>query len=364
MVAMTDRDVHRLEQEVLRLQRQLQEVQERTANHVALLQQQLANKAQHIEVETFHNEQRLLKTEHLSHLFVRDFRPRSSPSRTTRRSRPSSGRTQTRPLLRESAGIWVSLLFIFQDSSSAGAHYRWSLGERNTFTFLSVTLEHETSHEGRNWDLCIIWKLNILYFHWCMVYDRTIFERVQRNLNIEKIIFKVVQMKFLAMHITNQKLSFDILYNIFMQHDLFNILMIFSIKEKLIILSHTVCCWLFLQIFLCYYDCFCAPGTHMAEILIVCGSVTTGAGWLCDTRVLFSLRCFLLRLVSGASLWITVRVSFTSQMLLFAKLKNLLEVSLRFEVIINNLITDSRFSDISKWSPDMQVNAYNIYIKN
>ncbi len=44
-------------------------------------------------------------------------------------------------------------------------------------------------------------------------YDRTIFEnlRVQKkNLNIEKIIFKVVQMKFLAMHITNKKLSFDI----------------------------------------------------------------------------------------------------------------------------------------------------------
>ncbi len=38
---------------------------------------------------------------------------------------------------------------------------------------------------------------------------------------IEKIIFKVVQMKFLAMHITNQKLSFDIftvgyVQNIFM----------------------------------------------------------------------------------------------------------------------------------------------------
>ncbi len=32
--------------------------------------------------------------------------------------------------------------------------------------------------------------------------------RVQNNLNIEKIIFKVVQIKFLAMHITNQKLSF------------------------------------------------------------------------------------------------------------------------------------------------------------
>ncbi len=36
---------------------------------------------------------------------------------------------------------------------------------------------------------------------------------MQKNLNIEKIIFKVVQMKFLAMHITNQKLSFDIFTN-------------------------------------------------------------------------------------------------------------------------------------------------------
>ncbi len=35
--------------------------------------------------------------------------------------------------------------------------------------------------------------------------------RVQKNLNIEKIAFKAVQMKLLAIHITNQKLSFDIL---------------------------------------------------------------------------------------------------------------------------------------------------------
>ncbi len=32
----------------------------------------------------------------------------------------------------------------------------------------------------------------------------TIFENLLKNLNIEEIIFKVVQMKFLAMHITNQ----------------------------------------------------------------------------------------------------------------------------------------------------------------
>ncbi len=34
--------------------------------------------------------------------------------------------------------------------------------------------------------------------------------RVQKKSKIEKIIFKVVQMKFLVMHITNKKLSFDI----------------------------------------------------------------------------------------------------------------------------------------------------------
>ncbi len=48
-------------------------------------------------------------------------------------------------------------------------------------------------------------------------------------------------MKFLAMHITNRILSFDIftvgnLQNIFMEHDLY---LIFGIKEKSIILTYS-----------------------------------------------------------------------------------------------------------------------------
>ncbi len=56
-----------------------------------------------------------------------------------------------------------------------------------------------------------------------------------KNQNIEKIAFKVVQIKSIAMHITNQKFSFNIfrvgnLQNIFMEHEsLLNILMIFGI---------------------------------------------------------------------------------------------------------------------------------------
>jgi len=57
------------------------------------------------------------------------------------------------------------------------------------------------------------------------------------------------------MHITNQKLIIYIftvedLQNIFMEHDL-NILQIFVIEKKCIILSHTMYCWLLLQIYLC-----------------------------------------------------------------------------------------------------------------
>ncbi len=78
--------------------------------------------------------------------------------------------------------------------------------------------------------------------------DRTIFGprynylnicnlRVQKNLNIEKIAFKVVQMKSLAMHITNQKLSLIYYSREFTKYlhgtwSLLNVLIIFGIKEN------------------------------------------------------------------------------------------------------------------------------------
>ncbi len=92
---------------------------------------------------------------------------------------------------------------------------------------------------------------------------------MQQNLNIEKIIFKVVQIKFLEMHINNQKLSFDIftvgnLLNIFMEHDL-NILMMFGIKLKCIILTHTLYYCYYYKYSCAAYDCVCAPGTHLSK---------------------------------------------------------------------------------------------------
>ncbi len=65
---------------------------------------------------------------------------------------------------------------------------------------INVTLDHKTIHKRKYWDIYIyiyifgrditIWKSGI---RWCK----------KKNQNSEKIAFKVVQMKFLAMHITN-----------------------------------------------------------------------------------------------------------------------------------------------------------------
>ncbi len=95
-------------------------------------------------------------------------------------------------------------------------------------------MDHKTSHKDQFFQIEMytsseswIYKLSVDV--WLVrigqhLAEIQLFENLESDLNIEKIAFKVVQMKFLAMHITHQKLSFDIftvgnLQNIFKEHD-------------------------------------------------------------------------------------------------------------------------------------------------
>ncbi len=73
-----------------------------------------------------------------------------------------------------------------------------------------VTPDHKTSHKGQ--------------FFLIDIYTINTNLESEGAKNVTKIVFQVVQMKFLAMHITNPNLSFDIftnVQNIFMDHDLY-----------------------------------------------------------------------------------------------------------------------------------------------
>ncbi len=84
-----------------------------------------------------------------------------------------------------------------------------------------MTLDHKTSHK------CQFLKIEMYTPSESWINELSIdlwFVRIESE--GAKIAFKVVQIKFLVMHITNQKLHFDIftegnLQNIFMEHDLY-----------------------------------------------------------------------------------------------------------------------------------------------
>ncbi len=120
------------------------------------------------------------------------------------------------------------------------SNYKVFVQTQNFTLYSFVTLDHKTSHKGQFFEIEIYtsserWlnKLSIdVWFDRIGQYlaEIQLYENLEsegaKHFFWEKITFKVVQMKFLAMHITNQKLGFDIftvgnLQNIFMEHDLY-----------------------------------------------------------------------------------------------------------------------------------------------
>ncbi len=80
----------------------------------------------------------------------------------------------------------------------------------------------------------------------------------------QKILRKSPLNEVLAMHITNQKLRFDIftVQNIFIEHDI-NILMIFGIILTQCIVGY---CYKYTCV---TYDCFCAPESYLIKQVLL-----------------------------------------------------------------------------------------------
>ncbi len=72
-----------------------------------------------------------------------------------------------------------------------------------------MTLDHKTSHKGQFFEIGIYtasesWINKLSINVWFVMIGQYLESEGPKNLNIEKIAFKVVQMKSSTMHITNQ----------------------------------------------------------------------------------------------------------------------------------------------------------------
>ncbi len=94
-----------------------------------------------------------------------------------------------------------------------------------------MTLDHKTSLECQFFEIEIYTSPESFPLMYGLlgsdnIWPRYNYLRMPKKSNTEKIAFKFVKMKFLAMHISNQKLSFYIfrvrnVLNIFTEHDLY-----------------------------------------------------------------------------------------------------------------------------------------------
>ncbi len=116
----------------------------------------------------------------------------------------------------------VCFVLTEQFNSAIHIYSNISIHTQNNRLLIYVTLDHKL------WIRCPLMYglLGYRTFGWDTTFWKSRIWGCKKNLNIEKIVFNVVQMKFLAINITFQKFRFDIyivghLQNVFMEHDLY-----------------------------------------------------------------------------------------------------------------------------------------------